>query len=51
MVGDVIVKFELFLTPIFEFLRFIHGGHFEFQVNLEKITCTFPYRGECNSKI
>ena len=36
MVGNVIVKFKLFLTLIFEFLRpqqirkFIHGGHFEF---------------------
>ena len=34
---DVIVKCELFLTSIFEFLcsqkimKFIHGGHFEFQ--------------------
>ena len=37
MVGNVIVKFELFLTLILEFLRpqkiikLIHGGHFEFQ--------------------
>ena len=42
MVGNVIVKFKLFLTSIFEFLRseknmkFIHGGHFEFPLNLEK---------------
>ena len=37
MVGNVIVKFDLFLTTIFAFLcpqkiiKFIHGGHFEFQ--------------------
>ena len=37
MVGNVIVKCELFLTSIFEFFRpqkimqFIQGGHFEFQ--------------------
>ena len=36
MVGNVIVKCELFPTLIFEFLRpqkimkVIHGGHFEF---------------------
>ena len=37
IVGNVIVKFELFLTSIFEFLRpqkiikLIHGDHIEFQ--------------------
>ena len=37
MVGNVIVKCKLFRTLIFEFMRqqtimkFIHGGHFEFQ--------------------
>ena len=37
MVGNVIVKFKLFLTLIVGFLRpeenmkFIHGGHFEFR--------------------
>ena len=37
MVGDVIVQCELLLISIFQFLRpqenmkFIHGGHFEFQ--------------------
>ena len=37
MVGNVIVKCELFLSLIFQFLcpakimKFIHGGHFEFQ--------------------
>ena len=36
MVGNVIVKCELFLTSIFEFshpqniMKFIHDGHFEF---------------------
>ena len=42
---------------IFQFLRsqenmkFIHGGHYEFQKNLKKITCASPYRGGCDSKI
>ena len=27
--------------------KFIRGGHFEFQQNLENITCTSPYCGEC----
>ena len=46
----------LFLTSIFEFLRqqknmkFMHGRHFEFPYNLEKIPCTSPYRGECDGK-
>ena len=37
MVGNVIVQCELLLISIFQFLRqqknmkFIHGGHFEFQ--------------------
>ena len=37
MVHNVIVQCELLLIPIFQFLRhkknmkFIHGGHFEFQ--------------------
>ena len=37
MVGNVIVRCELLLIAIFQFLRpqenmkFIHGGHFEFQ--------------------
>ena len=57
MVGNVIVECELFLSLIFEFLRpqkimkFIHGDHFEYQQNIEKITCTSPYREECDSKI
>ena len=40
MVSNVIVKCESFLTFIFEFLllqknmKFIHGGHFEFQQKL-----------------
>ena len=56
MVGNVIVQYELLLISIFQFLRpqknkFIHGGHFEFQYNLKKITCTSPYRGKCDSKI
>ena len=57
MVGNVIVQCELLLISIFQFLRtqenmkFIHGGHFEFQQNLKKITCTSPYRGKCDSKI
>ena len=43
MVGNLIVKCELFLTSIFKFLRppknmnLIRGGHFEFQLNLEKL--------------
>ena len=42
MVGNVIVKCELFLTLIFELLRpqkimkLIRNGHFEFQQNLKK---------------
>ena len=42
MVGNVIVKCELLLTSIFHFLRpqkyirFIHGDHFEFRLNLKK---------------
>ena len=38
MVGNVIVKCELFLNSIFQFLRpqkimyFIRGGHFEFHI-------------------
>ena len=32
-------------------MKFIHGGHFEFQWNLKKITCTSPYREKCDSKI
>ena len=57
MVGNVIVQCELLLTSICQFLRpqknmkFIHGGHFEFQQNFKKITCTSPHRGECDSKI
>ena len=57
MVGNVIVQCELLLILIFRFLRpqknmkFIPGGHFEFQWNIKKITCTSPYRGECDSKI
>ena len=41
MVGNVIVQCELSLISIFQFLRpqenmkFIHGGHFEFQKNLK----------------
>ena len=37
MVGNVIVQCEVLLISIFQFLRqqqnmkFIHGGHFEFQ--------------------
>ena len=37
MVGNVIIQCELLLISIFQFLRsqenmkFIHGGHFEFQ--------------------
>ena len=27
-------------------MQFIHGGHFEFQWNFKKITCTSSYRGE-----
>ena len=92
MVGNVIIKFQLFLTLIFEFLRpqkivsssiaailnfsktlkshlhsvgnvivnlnnfllsffptknmkLIRGGHFEFKLNLKKITCTSLYQG------
>ena len=26
------------------------GGHFKIQWNHEKITCTFPYSGECDCK-
>ena len=39
MVGNVIVQCELLLISIFQFLRpqenmkFINGGHFEFQQN------------------
>ena len=41
MVGNVIVKSELFPTSIFEFcahkkLKLIRGGHLEFQQNLKK---------------
>ena len=42
MVGNVMVKYDLFLTSMFELLRpqkimkFIHGGHFDFQWNLKK---------------
>ena len=32
-------------------LKLICGGHFELQWNLEKVTCTSPYRGECDCKI
>ena len=32
-------------------LKMICGGHFEFQQNLKKITCTSPYCGECDCKI
>ena len=57
MVCNVIVQCELLVISIFQFLRpqknmkFIHGGPFEFHLNLKKITCTSPYRGECDSKI
>ena len=32
-------------------LKLICGGHFEYQYNLEKVTCTSPYRGECDNTI
>ena len=41
MVGNVIIKCELLLTLISQFLRpqkimkFVHGGHLEFQWNLK----------------
>ena len=54
IVGNVMVKFEEFTTLSFFDPKkkiIIHGGHFEFQQNLKKITCTSPYCGECGSKI
>ena len=42
MVGNVIVKWELLLTSILQFLcphkymKFIHGGHFQFSKTLKK---------------
>ena len=57
MLGNVIVQCELLVISIFQLLRpqknmkYIHGGHFEFHLNPKKITCTSPYRGECDSKI
>ena len=57
MVGDVIVQCELLVIQIFQFLRpqknmkFIHAAILNFTKTLKKITCTSPYRGECDSKI
>ena len=28
-------------------MKLIRGGHFEFQLNLENITWTYPYLGKC----
>ena len=55
IMGNVIVIFfNLFLASNF----WVHkkfkvdcGSYFEFQLNFEKITCTFPYRGACDGKI
>ena len=32
-------------------IKLIRGGHFKFQQNLEKVTRTSAYHGECDSKI
>ena len=56
--GNVKLKFKKKLTKIIflvsgptKKLKLIRGGYFEFQWNLEKVTCTSPYGGECDSKI
>ena len=36
-------SFRVFATS--KKLKLIHGGHFEFQQHLKKITCTSPYCG------
>ena len=54
MVGNVIVNCQLFLTFIYEFLcpqkimKFIHGGHFEFQWNLKKTPAHLYIVGKWN---
>ena len=49
MVGNVIVQYEFLLISIFQFFR--PQKNMKLIQNLTKITCTSPYREECDSEI